>query len=108
MEKEAVCPVESRSGQEYTDASCHCGEKSGVVKAQLEMNVARNVGHNRKSVLKYINGKIHCRNNFVPFQDVDAHLINRDRGMAQVFNELFSSVFNTHPSLPSEKHGLSH
>ena len=36
VEKEAVCPVESRSGEEYTDASCHlplwgeswCGESS--------------------------------------------------------------------------------
>lgn len=76
------------------------------MKAQLERKVARNVGHNKKSVLKYINGKKHCRNNIVPFQDVDGHLTNRDRDRAQVFNAFFASVFNTPPSLPSGKHAL--
>lgn len=53
MEKEAVCPVESRSGEEYTDASNHCREKFAVVDAQWEVKVARNAGHDKK----YINGK---------------------------------------------------
>lgn len=73
MEKEAVCPVEARSQEEYRDVSCHCREKFGAVKAQLERTVTRNVRHNKKSVFKYISGKKHCRSNIVPFQDVDGH-----------------------------------
>lgn len=40
MEKEAVCPVGSRSGEEYADASSYWREKFGVAKAQREMKVA--------------------------------------------------------------------
>ncbi|XP_032914394.1 serine/threonine-protein kinase pim-1-like [Catharus ustulatus] len=82
MDKEAVCPVQSRSGEEYTDASCHCGGKAGVVKAQLEMQVARNKkrgGNNQKDILKHVDGKKRCRKTITPLQDVDGHLTNRDR-----------------------------
>lgn len=57
MEEEAVCPVECRSGEEYTAASSHCREESGVVKAQREMKVARNAGHDKKSGFKDMDGK---------------------------------------------------
>lgn len=50
-------PCESRSGEEYTDASNQCREKFGVVKAQREMKVAGNAGHDKKSGFKYINGE---------------------------------------------------
>ena len=44
MEKEAAC--HGNPGQEKNTqmllATCHCGEKAGVVKAQPEMQVARN------------------------------------------------------------------
>lgn len=63
MEKEAVGPVESRSGQEYTDASSHCREKFDVLQVQRETKVARNAGHDKKRSFKYMKGKKpHCRN----------------------------------------------
>lgn len=39
---------------------------------------------------------------------VHGHLTNGDRDKAEVFEAFFASFFNTHPSIPSGKHGLSH
>lgn len=52
----AVCPVESWSGKEYREASCHCRKKFGAVRSHLEMKVARNVG-TIKRVLTTLKGK---------------------------------------------------
>ena len=95
MDKEAVCPVESRPGEEYTDASCHLplwGE-TAVVKAQLEMQAARSKkrgGTIKRVFLKHVDGKQRCRKTITPLQDVDGHLTNRDRDMVRVFHKFFA------------------
>lgn len=74
-------------------ATCHCGGKAAVVKAQLEMQAARSKkrgGTTKRVFLKHVDGKQRCRKTITPLQDVDGHLTNRDRDMVRVFHKFFA------------------
>ncbi|KAJ7406658.1 hypothetical protein BTVI_64975 [Pitangus sulphuratus] len=71
-------------------------KKIHVAKAQLDLQVARNVGDNIKRFFKYINGNRQYRNTIGPLHGEDGHFTNRDRDKTEVFNASFASVFNTH------------
>ncbi|KAF4795426.1 hypothetical protein TURU_093430 [Turdus rufiventris] len=81
--------------EEYRHAACHCRKKIHSVKAQLELKLAKNAVDNKKTSIKYINGKSQCRSNISPLQDEDGHLTNRDMDRAEVLNAFFVSVLNT-------------
>ncbi|KAJ7412527.1 hypothetical protein BTVI_46127 [Pitangus sulphuratus] len=80
--------------EEYRDTASNCREKICVDKGQLKLKLARNVGDNKKSFFKYINGNNQYRNIIDQLQDGDGHLSVRDRHKAEVFNAFFAFVFN--------------
>ncbi|KAJ7409910.1 hypothetical protein WISP_111553 [Willisornis vidua] len=65
-----------------------------MAKTQLELKLDRNVGDNKKSFFKCINGNRQYRNIIGLLQDEDGHLINTDRDKAEGFYACFASVFN--------------
>ncbi|KAJ7408906.1 rna-directed dna polymerase from mobile element jockey-like [Willisornis vidua] len=64
------------------------------IENQLELKLDRNIGDNKKSFFKYINGNRQYRNIIGPLQDETGHLTSGDRIKAEVFSALFASVFN--------------
>ncbi|KFQ42374.1 hypothetical protein N333_07813, partial [Nestor notabilis] len=62
-------------------------------KAQLELNLARDVKNNRKGFYRYIANKRQTRDNVGPLQKLSGGLATLDLEKAEVLNDFFASVF---------------
>ncbi|NWI47943.1 RTJK polymerase, partial [Picathartes gymnocephalus] len=64
-------------------------------KAQLELNLARDIKRNKKNFFRYISEKRRTRENVGPLQKENGELLTKDMDKAEVLNDFFASVFNS-------------
>ncbi|KGL86470.1 hypothetical protein N301_16383, partial [Charadrius vociferus] len=61
-------------------------------KAQIELNLARDIKTNKKSFSKYVSKKRKTREDVGPLQKETEELVTQDRDRAEVLNDFFASV----------------
>ncbi|KFQ63779.1 hypothetical protein N334_06073, partial [Pelecanus crispus] len=90
------------SWEEYREAAQFCGDGVGKAKAQLELNLARDVKNNRKGFYRYVSQKRKAKESIPPLMNKNANLVSTDKEKAEVLNNLFALVFtgnlSPHPS----------
>jgi len=75
-----------------------CREKIRKAKAQLELNLATAVKDEKKCFYKYINNERRAKEKLHSLSDVGGNVVTKDEEMAEVFNAIFASVFNSKTS----------
>ncbi|KFQ63342.1 hypothetical protein N334_13791, partial [Pelecanus crispus] len=87
---------------EYRETTQLCREEVRQAKAQLELNLARDVKNNKKGFYKYINQKRKVKESVPPLMNKNGDLVSTDKEKAEVLNNFFASVFtgnlSPHPS----------
>ncbi|XP_068785519.1 uncharacterized protein [Struthio camelus] len=73
-------------------------EQEGWAKAQLELNLARDVKDNKKAFFKYIRSKRKTRENVGPLLNGAGALVTKDTEKAELLNAFFASVFTAKAS----------
>ncbi|KAJ7428106.1 hypothetical protein WISP_01889 [Willisornis vidua] len=80
QESQTSVVVEKQMNSQFAMAQLRTsGEKIYVDQGQVELNLAKNVGDNKKSFFKYINGNNQHRNIISPLQNEGDNLTNWDR-----------------------------
>ena len=69
--------------------------KSELQKAKLsfEQKLAKNIKDDTKSFFAYVRGQTKARVQTDPLKDTSGNIIDGSKDMAEVFNELFATVF---------------
>ncbi|PKU33936.1 glycerol kinase [Limosa lapponica baueri] len=70
-----------------------CRDAMRNVKAQLELNMARDVKDNKKGFFKYISSKRKTRENVSSLLNEVGALVTKDAEKAELMNAFFASVF---------------
>ncbi|KFZ54394.1 hypothetical protein N338_05423, partial [Podiceps cristatus] len=80
------------SWEEYRDASWLCRDKVRKIKAQLELNLAKDAKNNKKGFYRYISQKRMVKESVPPLMSETGKLVTADE-KAEVLNNFFASVF---------------
>ncbi|KAM4642928.1 uncharacterized protein AAGF69_015296 isoform 1-T2 [Amazona ochrocephala] len=81
--------------EEYRDVVREARDKVRKAKAQLKLNLARDVKDNRKGFYRYTANKRQTKGNVGPLQKLSGELATLDLGRAEVLNDFFTSVFSS-------------
>ena len=79
--------------EEYRDAVQTCRRGIRKAKVQAELNLARDVKNNRKTLYRYIGQKRQAKASVPPLVNIKGELASLDEEKAEVLNEFFASVF---------------
>ncbi|KGL96755.1 hypothetical protein N301_11125, partial [Charadrius vociferus] len=79
--------------EEYREIVQAARDQVRQAKAQLELNLSRDIKTNKKSFYKYVSKKRKTREAVGPLQKETEELVTRDRDRAEVLNDFFASVF---------------
>ncbi|KFQ47588.1 hypothetical protein N333_10656, partial [Nestor notabilis] len=79
--------------EEYRTTVREARDQVRKAKAQLELNLARDVKDNRKGFCRYVANKRHTSDNVGPLQKLLGELATLDLEKAEVLNDFFASVF---------------
>ncbi|KFQ42673.1 hypothetical protein N333_13609, partial [Nestor notabilis] len=79
--------------EDYRNIVREARDQVRKAKAQLELNVARDVKENRKGFYRYVANKRKTRDNVGPLQKLSGELATLDLEEAEVLNDFFTSVF---------------
>ncbi|KFZ51818.1 hypothetical protein N338_12594, partial [Podiceps cristatus] len=80
--------------KEYRDAVRNCRDGIWKVKAQMELNLARDVKNNKKGSYRYTGQKSQAKESVPPLVNEKGELAVIDVEKAEVLNEFFASVFS--------------
>ena len=83
--------------EEYKDAVWTYRRATRKTKAQAELNFARDVKNNMKTIYRYIGQKIQAKVSVPPLVNVKEELASTDEEKSEVLNELFASIFTGSP-----------
>ncbi|KAM6381950.1 uncharacterized protein FN964_003655 [Alca torda] len=92
--------------EDYKNATRVCRDETGKAKAALELDLARDVKHNKKSFYKYIGSKRKTREVVGPLLNEAGVMVTEDAEKAELLNAFFTSVFSARPS-PQESQALN-
>ena len=79
--------------EEYRDAVRTCRRRIRKAKAQVELNLARDVKNNKKTFYRYIGQKRQAKMGVPSLVNLKGELASTDEEKAEVLNEFFASVF---------------
>ncbi|GAB0206434.1 mitochondrial enolase superfamily member 1 [Grus japonensis] len=79
--------------EEYRNVVRVCRDTTRKAKAQLELNLAKDVKDNKKGFFKYISSKRKTRENVGPLLNEMGALVMEDTEKAELPNAAFASVF---------------
>ncbi|KAK4811175.1 hypothetical protein QYF61_019806 [Mycteria americana] len=85
--------------EEYRNTVQTCRDEVRKAKAQLELNLARDVKGNKKGFYKYISSKRNTRESGDPLLNEVGDLVTQDMEKAEVLHAFFASVFTSKTSL---------
>jgi len=80
--------------EEYRNVVKACRDATRKAKAHLELNLARDGEHNKKSFFKYISSKQKTRENVGPLLNEVGVMVTEDAEKAELLNAFFASVFS--------------
>ena len=70
-----------------------CGDGIRKAKAQVELNLARDMKNNKKGFYRYIGKRRQAKESVPPLINEMGELASSDREKAEVLNKCFASVF---------------
>ncbi|GAB0183728.1 mitochondrial enolase superfamily member 1 [Grus japonensis] len=79
--------------EEYREIVWAARDQVRKAKALIELNLARDVKDNKKSLYRYVSDKRRTRENVGPLWNETGDLVTQDVEKAEVLNDLFASVF---------------
>lgn len=81
--------------EKYTFAVQSCKDEVRKAKANLELNLGRDVKGNKKGFYKYMNSKEKTRESMSPLLNRAGELVTNDMEKAEVLNVSCASVFTS-------------
>ena len=81
------------SWEEYRAVVCVCRDRIRKAKAQMELNLARDVKDNKKGFYRYIGRRRQTKEDVPPLMKGNGELASSDIEKAEVLSECFTSVF---------------
>lgn len=78
--------------EEYTEIIWEARGKVREVKAQLELNLARDIKNNKKDFYRNVESTRKTRDNVGPLQKQTGHLATLDKEKAEILNDFCASV----------------
>ena len=79
--------------EEYRNALQTCRHRIRKAKAQVELNLARDVKNNKKTFYRYIGQKRQAKTGVPSLVNLKGELASMDEEKAEVLNEFFALVF---------------
>ncbi len=79
--------------EEYRAVVCVCRDRIRKAKAQMELNLARDVKDNKKGFYRYIDRKRQAKESVPHLMKGNGELASSDIEKAEVLSERFASVF---------------
>ena len=83
----------SVSWEEYRAVVCVCRDRSRKAKAQMELNLAKDVKDNKKGFYRYIGRRRQGKESVPSLMKSNGELASSDTDKAEVLSECFASVF---------------
>jgi len=80
--------------EKYRNGVRACRDVTRKAKAHLELNMARDVGNNKKAFFKYSSSKRKTRDNVGPLLNEAGVLVTEDAEKAELLNAFFASFFS--------------
>lgn len=79
--------------EEYRAVVCVCRDRNRKSKAQMELNLVRDVKDNKKRFSRYVGRRRQAKESILPLMKDNGKLASSDIEKAEVPNECFASVF---------------
>ncbi|KFQ40129.1 hypothetical protein N332_13281, partial [Mesitornis unicolor] len=84
--------------EDYKDVAQTARDHVRKARAQVELNLAKNIKGNMKTFYRYISDKRKAREDVSPFWKENGELVTRDMEKAEVLNDFFVSLFTVRGS----------